>query len=1576
MKKILSTILCLLLTLSLALGGFAQELDQALQSVETSQDIIVEETLSQEADIAPADKAEEAAEVVADVVADQAADVVADEASDVIADEASDVIAEEASDVVADEAADVAAEEASDGESGAESIPPAAVLSLSVKPGEAFIGDKITVKAEIEGAERVLFLLDGAIYPAADLSGLSEDEAAKARLSASLPVQNGVCTLTIDTAALSAGSHTVAVCLLKEGVFAAPEKSKSFVLTAPETENAEEGKSEEADAPAEDVKSEDADVPAEEIKSEEADAPAEDVKSEEAVTAEEEIKSEETVVIEEETKSEEAETPVEETKSEETEVPAEETKSEETVIVEEEAKSEETEAPVEETKSEETEVPAEEAKSEETQSEEAKSEEAQSEETVIIEEVKSEEAEITEEVKSEETEAPAEEIKSEEETKSEETQSEETKSEEAKSEETEAPAEEPQSEETEITEEIPAEDPEPIVAVNSLPTKIIPDETTIRLDVLEVGYIVYTFYPDDSYDDVTFTSSASSIARVDKETGEVTALKKGTAYITLKTSNGKSAKVKIIVSDPYPPTSISLDCGKTYRLSLDDTLDIAASILPTTAVTNIVWTSSAAKVATVDQSGHVQPLKAGTVTIKATCSNGKYASVKITVFDPTIPTSVSIDESTPLYVELYDTHDFTATVLPDTAVPYTTLSWSSSNKKVATVDENGTLTGLKCGSITLTVKTQNGKKSTCKVIVYDPLVPQYVTLNETGTVDLPLDGTLQLSAAVFPDTAPQDITWSSSNKKIAAVDEYGLVTPLKTGTITITAKSTNGKKATVKVRVYDPRLPISVSCNYSGTVAVDFWDEGLQVIPEVYPATAEPYTGYVFTSSKTSVARIDSEGNLTLIGAGKTTITVKTSNPLTKSSVKCTFTLQVTDPNAPTAIYFDQGATYEMDLYDADTLSWHLAADWQKAKVTWTTSSSSILYVDQEGNLTPRKSGYANITITTQNGKKAACRVHITDTHAPTGIYFDESVLNTYLDVGYVTITPRLLGNNEPYAKITWTSSSAAIAAPESSMTVADDVSDGSCLINLYKQGTVTLTATTHNGKKATLRLTITVPTMPATVTLINESTGKPCGTSLAWDVNRDGALLFTVECTAVGGEGYDADPGTITYTSSNSAVASIDQTGTVTWKKNGSVRFTAKTGRGNLTASCTVQFYTYVEVQSITITTSASTLYVGSSLSVGASCLPAASKTGAKLCFTSSDPDVIEIDESTGLMTAVGAGYATITCTDEKTGVVSNELYIRGSYPPVYRALIIGSPSEKSVRNTNNGQYYSVTWNRTADINALRTMLSLQSYGGRKISVKSLPAATKETALNAIDSIASLSTESDITFICICAEGTDNGTIWLGDDALTPAVLAEALDTIEGRVVVFMANDYAGYYITEGSDGEKISVAANGDQGKNFAASFTAAFQSRQSKINVYPLDESGNPILPAAVSGADGSLTEGNWGELLDDKFYVLCACTAFEEAYFVASVKSWNSTDYTAVLNESGCYDYFVRGLCNAGGYNPATGKTSWSGRSVTLATAYSQTASFVRQHESASAQTGYTYTTVSVYPSSSSFIVFQH
>ena len=176
--------------------------------------------------------------------------------------------------------------------------------------------------------------------------------------------------------------------------------------------------------------------------------------------------------------------------------------------------------------------------------------------------------------------------------------------------------------------------------------------------------------------------------------------------------------------------------------------------------------------------------------------------------EPVRVTSVTLDKTKATLTRTSDkkkpTLQLTATVEPEDADD-PSVEWTSSNPKVAKVDENGKVTALKTGTavITCAAKDGSGVKAECKITVKDKLVTK-ITLNKKK-VTIKLGKTFQLKVTkLSPANAlNQKVTWKSSNTKIATVDKNGKVKAKKKGTciITCTAKDGSGKKVTCKITV-------------------------------------------------------------------------------------------------------------------------------------------------------------------------------------------------------------------------------------------------------------------------------------------------------------------------------------------------------------------------------------------------------------------------------------------------------------------------------------------------------------------------------------------------------------------------------------------------------------------------------------------------------------------------------------------------------------------------------------------------------------------------------------------------------
>lgn len=130
------------------------------------------------------------------------------------------------------------------------------------------------------------------------------------------------------------------------------------------------------------------------------------------------------------------------------------------------------------------------------------------------------------------------------------------------------------------------------------------------------------------------------------------------------------------------------------------------------------------------------------------------------------------------------------------------LKWKSSNSKVVSVSKSGKIKARKAGkSATITVTSANGTKALCKVKVPKKAIKSTKVKLNRSKATLKVGKTLKLKATIAPKKSTDNVTFSSSRKKVATVSSRGVVTAKKKGTAKITVKTTSGKKAVCKITV-------------------------------------------------------------------------------------------------------------------------------------------------------------------------------------------------------------------------------------------------------------------------------------------------------------------------------------------------------------------------------------------------------------------------------------------------------------------------------------------------------------------------------------------------------------------------------------------------------------------------------------------------------------------------------------------------------------------------------------------------------------------------------------------------------
>jgi uncharacterized protein YjdB len=192
-------------------------------------------------------------------------------------------------------------------------------------------------------------------------------------------------------------------------------------------------------------------------------------------------------------------------------------------------------------------------------------------------------------------------------------------------------------------------------------------------------------------------------------------------------------------------------------------------------------------------------------------------------------TSVSVSPAS-ASVSVGGTQQLTATVLPSNATNQT-VSWSSSNTSVATVNASGLVTGVATGTATITVTTQDGSRTaTSSITVTNTTVPVTGVSVSPTSASLNVAATQQLTATVLPSNATnKNVSWSTSNASVATVNATGLVTAVAVGAATITVTTQDGSKtATSSITVTSTTQTPYPSGAWAipGTIEAENFDNG------------------------------------------------------------------------------------------------------------------------------------------------------------------------------------------------------------------------------------------------------------------------------------------------------------------------------------------------------------------------------------------------------------------------------------------------------------------------------------------------------------------------------------------------------------------------------------------------------------------------------------------------------------------------------------------------------------------------------------------------------------------------------
>lgn len=403
--------------------------------------------------------------------------------------------------------------------------------------------------------------------------------------------------------------------------------------------------------------------------------------------------------------------------------------------------------------------------------------------------------------------------------------------------------------------------------------------------------------------------------------GKVVASGTGLATVTATDSQGNKANCNIYVmetpNDGISMNNFSLNQGVTSTQNVKFGIESSEDFL-------ISAKSSSPSVIEVTGFGGTQiafsAKSAGIATISFETAQGFKGSCTATVTN--YAQKISLPSS--LTVARGSTAKLTASTTPDPTS--SKIIWTSSNSGIATVDQDGNVTGVALGQVTVTAETDNGRSATCTVTVDAPC--KDITFTETYIV-MEKGSTHQLSVLTDPVDTTSSVSYScSSSSSYLYINSSGLVTAKSTGTYTVYATA-NGIKTSCTVRVVDAIIDVATIslCDTNKSVLLG---DAFNLQAQITPANATDKT-LTYTSDDASVASVDESGNVTALSPGTTLLRATAANGV---SAVCMLTVRnVAEENG--LRYFDIYTPQDLTLFSEyvntkdgyDTLNARLHAD-------------------------------------------------------------------------------------------------------------------------------------------------------------------------------------------------------------------------------------------------------------------------------------------------------------------------------------------------------------------------------------------------------------------------------------------------------------------------------------------------------------------------------------------------------------------------------------------------------------------------------------------------------------------------
>lgn len=381
----------------------------------------------------------------------------------------------------------------------------------------------------------------------------------------------------------------------------------------------------------------------------------------------------------------------------------------------------------------------------------------------------------------------------------------------------------------------------------------------------------------------------------------------------------------------------------------------------------VAYSSSNSAVATVTPEGNVIAVAVGSAAISAT-ADGKSATVQVTV-TPEQAATVTVNPST-VTLRRTNTRQFTAVArnAQNVVISGRTFRWASSNSSIASVDQNGLVTALAPGNVTISAESDQTTGSASVIVTEIPIGACSLS---PATARITVSQQTQ-PAVTLRDTANNVLSgigrplgWTSDNEVAATVSGTGLVTGRRAGTARITAAAVEYPNVTCSstIDVVDARIVTARITPTSGSLRLGIPRQFSAVLTDSVGGNIPSGRVISWRSATPTIASVNSTGLVTPLALGTARIAIDAEGAVDTLTMQVTRVPIATIRLSPSSNVVTQGRTTQLTATVEDSAG----ATVTDRALEWTSSDPNRATVSQSGLVTALAPGQVTISASAEN---------------------------------------------------------------------------------------------------------------------------------------------------------------------------------------------------------------------------------------------------------------------------------------------------------------------------------------------------------------------------------------------------------------------------------------------------------------------------------------------------------------------------------------------------------------------------------------------------------------------------------